>query len=245
MVESSKPVVLITGVTSAIGLQLAGIFVDAGWVVVGTARGRRQSGQLQAMPEEVQIAEMANPRDLELVVKTLWRTYGRIDGLVCNETTMLVGPIDTLDYARMNEQLVINILTPAELARLVVPLMRRQGFGVIVGVSSLVGRMGLSGYGVNAASKFGLEGLFEALAMELAVSRIRVKLVEPGAEWLGSSTPTESAAVKVAKMVYRAATDSGARLRYPMGQTRMLSYARRVLPERIFLRMIKRSVTGN
>ena len=236
---------LITGVSSDIGLATARIFVARGWIVVGTIRSRTRAAELRAIQIDLQMAEMMKPRDLERVVATAWRTYGRLDALVCCASTGLIGPIDTLDYARMNEQLVVNTLAPAELARLVVPLMRRQRYGVIVGVSGLIGRMGLPGYSVLAASKFGLEGLFESLAMELVVSRIRVKLVEPSADWAGSGSGRGMPADGVAAAIFRAATDSRPRLRYPLGQTRWLGYARWLLPERLFLRLLQRVVTGN
>jgi short-subunit dehydrogenase len=195
---------------------------------------------------------MMKSRDLERVVQMAWRTYGRIDALVCNAGYGAVGAIDTLEYAQMNEQLAVNTLAPAELIRLCVPLMRRQGYGAIIGISSVVGRTGFSGFGIYSASKFALEGLFESLSMELAVSQIRVKLVEPS----GVNTPfwddidpsvrasRGMSAEVVAAVVYRAANDSSARLRYPLGQTRWFAYLRRILPERVFLRLLRRVVTG-
>jgi len=252
MARATKPVVLITGVSSGIGLATAKLFASKGWIVVGTVRGRASTVALRALQFDLQLAEMMRPRDLERVVKTAWRTYGRIDALICNAGYGLLGPIDTLEYAQMNEQITVNTLAPAELIRHAVPLMRRQGFGAIVGISSIAGRTGISGYGLYAASKFALEGLFESLLMELAVARIRVKLVEPS----GVNTPfweraDKSVAVSrsltaetVAAVVFRAATDGSARLRYPVGQTRWLEYLRRVLPERWFLRILRRVITG-
>jgi NAD(P)-dependent dehydrogenase (short-subunit alcohol dehydrogenase family) len=199
------------------------------------------------MQIDLQLAEMVQPRDLERVVGTAWRTYGRLDAVVCNAGFGLVGAIDTMDYAAMNEQLTVNTLAPAELARLSVPLMRRQGYGVLVGVSSLIGRTGLPGYGIYAASKHGLEGLFESLAMELRVSRIRVKLVEPSVvDTLFWKQPRKGLSTDgVAAVIFRAATDMSGQLRYPLGRTRMLGYARRLLPERWYLRLLGRLVAGS
>jgi NAD(P)-dependent dehydrogenase (short-subunit alcohol dehydrogenase family) len=205
------------------------------------------------MQLDLQIAEMLRPRDLERVVHNAWRTYGRLDALVCNAGYALVAPIDTTTYAQMSEQLAVNTLAPAELIRQAVPLMRRQGYGTIVGISSLAGNTGLSGWGSYCASKYGLEGLFESLSMELAVSHIRMKLVEPSgvntAFWEGLDAVPGSnrglSAEVVAGVVFRAATDDSARLRYPLGQTRLIRLARRLLPERLFLRIMRRVVAGS
>src|SRR5476651_2696928 len=121
MVKASKPVAVITGVSSGIGLACAKLFASKGWIVVGTVRGRTRTDALRALQIDLQVAEMLRPRDLERVVQVAWRTYGRIDALVCNAGYGLVGAIDMLEYAQMNEQLAVNILAPAELISLTVP----------------------------------------------------------------------------------------------------------------------------
>ncbi|HVQ45053.1 MAG TPA: SDR family NAD(P)-dependent oxidoreductase [Candidatus Saccharimonadia bacterium] len=272
MTKAAKPVAIITGVSGGIGLATAALMAARGWIVVGTVRGRMQPAALRGHQVDLQVADMLNARDLERVVQKTWRTYGRIDALVCNAGYGLIGPIDTLEYAQMDEQLRVNTLAPAELIRHAAPLMRRQGSGVIVGVSSLVGRNGLAGYSLYSASKFGLEGLLESLAMELAVSKVRVKLVEPssvntgfwrglqrgsGRKWVnGELGPRTEASLsgesdqglsadKVAAGIVRAVEDRSGRLRYPLGQTAALALARRLLPERWFGRLLRRVVTGN
>ncbi len=254
MKKASRPVVLITGVSGGIGLATAKLFAAEGWIVVGTVRGRTRMAALRGAKIDVQVAEMLKPRDLERVVKTAWQTYGRLDAVVCNAGYGLVAPLDAVDYAQMNEQLTVNTLAPAELARQAAPLMRRQGSGVIVGVSSIAGRVGLPGYSLYVASKFGLEGLFESLAMELAPAKVRVKLVEPsrvhtgfwtgvkgGVSHFGNGMPPEA----VAKAIYRAATDAGSRLRYPLGYTRWLNYAQRLLPQQVVQQVVQRMINGH
>lgn len=260
MIKAANPVVLITGVTGGIGLATAKIFVSKGWIVVGTVRSRTRGASLGGMQIDLQLADMLKPRDLERVVLNTWRTYGRIDALVCNAGYGLIGPIDTLDYAKMNEQLTVNTLAPAELIRNVVPLMRRQGSGAIIGISSIAGRTGIPGFSMYSASKFALEGLLESLVMELDACHVRVKLVEPSGVntpfWSevdrGSSKSLEFgkahrglSAETVAKTIFRAATDTSRRLRYPLGQTRWINVAHRILPERLILRLLQRLVTGS
>ncbi len=267
MDRASKRVALITGVSGGIGLATAKIFLENGWVVVGTVRSKMRPVAFGGHKIDIQLADMLKSKDLERVVETVWRTYGRLDALICNAGYGLVGPIDSLSYAQMTEQLAVNMLAPAELIRHAVPHMRKQGSGVIVGVSSVVGRTGLAGYSLYSASKFGLEGLFESLSMELAASHIRVKLVEPSGVRTGfwkSLSHGEGAkqgqpqarlygadrmrfhlsAETVANTILKAATTETLRLRYPLGHTRSLAIARRLLPERALLGIVRRIVTG-
>lgn len=273
MIRASKPVAIITGVSGGIGQATAKLFLARGWIVIGTVRGRTRAGTTPGMQIDLQVADMLKQRDLERVVKIAWRTYGRIDALICNAGYGLIGPIDTLDYAQMNEQLTVNTLAPAELIRHATPLMRRQGSGTIIGVSSIVGRVGLAGYSLYSASKYGLEGLLESVAMELAASGVRVKLVEPSGvntpfwnglkrgnvrNWTGSelgpaieeslsssTTNRGLSAETVAMTIFRAATDGSSKLRYPLGQTRWVGVARRFFPDRLFMRVLRRIVTGS
>jgi NAD(P)-dependent dehydrogenase (short-subunit alcohol dehydrogenase family) len=262
MTRASRPVVIITGVSSGIGLATAKQFIGQGWIVVGTVRGRGKGAALRGWQIDLQIADMLKPRDLERVVQTAWRTYGRIDALVCNAGYGVSGPADTLTYAQMDEIMTVNALAPAELVRQVLPLMRRQRAGVIVGMSSVVGLTGFGNFGMYAASKFGLEGLFESLALELAESPVRVKLVEPSSvntpfwstlkhgtsrAWTEAErhmAPAHSFArglppEDIAKAIWRAANDHSRKLRYPVGRTRWVMLAKRVLPEQLYLRVLR------
>ena len=259
MLNSSSKVVVITGVSGGIGLATARLFYDQGWIVVGTVRSPKKIPGIDIQP-----AEMTKPQDLTRLIAHVTRTYGRLDALVCNAGYGLIGPLDTLSYAQMRDQLAVNVLAPAELTRLALPLLT-QSSGVAVAVSSIVGRTGLPGYSLYAASKHALEGLYESLSLEYAGRGVRFKLIEPsgvntgfwsglkrgnGRSWdnaeLGrSGTETVRAdhgltADQVAASVFRAATDQTERLRYPLGQTASLMIAKRFLPEAIIRRILIR-----
>jgi NAD(P)-dependent dehydrogenase (short-subunit alcohol dehydrogenase family) len=262
----NKPVVLITGVSSGIGLATAKLFAAKGWAVVGTVRQQGQMGALRSQRFDLQPAEMTRPGDLDRLVATTWQRYRRIDVVICNAGYGLIGPIDTLGYSQMREQLAVNVLAPAELVRHVVPYMRQQGRGVIVGVSSIAGVVGVPGFGIYSASKFGLEGLFESLSLELAPAGITMKLIEPGPvgntgfwtrlrrgagrKWhedeLGSHmtgrTGKAVTADKVAAVIFSASLDRKARLRYPVGISRAAGVAKRFLPESIYRRLVRRAI---
>lgn len=266
MVKSNKPVVLITGVSSGIGLAAATLLSQNGWIVVGTVRDNK-SQSLSGLSVDIQIAEMNNPDDLKRIMNQLEKSYGRLDALVCNAGYALVGPLDSLSYDQIRDQFLTNTIAPAELSRLALPIMKQQGKGNIVFVSSIVGRIGLPGYSMYSSSKWALEGLAESLVTELSQTSIRVKLIEPsgvntafwtslrrgsGRKWdnneLGrvgeeADRPNHGLSPeRVALEIYRAVTDTRPKLHYPLGQTRLVVLAKRWLPERMFLYAIKRTM---
>jgi short-subunit dehydrogenase len=201
---------------------------------------------------------MLKATDIERVVKTTRRTYGRLDAIVPCAGYGMLGPAEAFNYAQTDELMAVNVVAPAELVRQALPIMLAQGRGVIVGLSSISGRSGFPGYSLYTASKFGLEGLFEALYLELENTPVRVKLVEPSsvntAFWQvlkrsgGRGKKDRLFAIPTAKdklnpeqvaaAVYAAVTDGKHRLRYPVGLTNWVNAGRRVLPERLYLKLV-------
>ncbi|MEO7617753.1 MAG: SDR family NAD(P)-dependent oxidoreductase [Candidatus Saccharibacteria bacterium] len=265
MVKSNKKVVLITGISSGIGLAAAQLFSSRDWIVVGTVRGKNTKA-LEGMSIDIQEAEMNKPEDLRRIMSQLIASYGRLDALVCNAGYALIGPIDTLDYDQIRDQYLTNTVAPAELTRLAIPMMKAQAGGSIVYVSSIVGRTGLAGFGMYSSSKWALEGLAESLAAELYETNIRIKLIEPsgvntafwtslkrgkGRDWkndelgrIGGEVDRTSHGLtsdKVAEAIYIAATDGSTKLRYPLGQTRLVGVGRRLLPDRLFRSIVRRA----
>jgi short-subunit dehydrogenase len=260
----SKPVVIITGVSRGIGLATAQLFTASGWMVVGTVRDKKYPIELSMSSVDVQMAEMSEPKDLERVVKKTFRTYGRIDAVVANAGYGLLGAHETLTHDQIMEQLVVNTVAVSDLVREVTPIMRSSGKGVIIGVSSVAGRIGIPGYSAYNASKFAVEGLFEALSYELRDAGILVKLVEPSTvktDFWGPSAHfskkvkdywTQRAlkhakglnhglsSTNVAKVIFRAATDGKVKLHYPIGLTWWGVLAKRVLPDRVFRAVVRR-----
>lgn len=265
MTKSTKKVVLITGVSSGIGLSAAQIFHDKGWIVVGTVRGNNTKS-LAGMSIDIQEAEMTKPEDLKRVMELLHASYGRLDALICNAGYALIGPVDALDYTQIRDQYLTNTVAPAELTRLAMPIMKKQGGGAIVYVSSIVGRIGLAGFAMYSSSKWALEGLAESLSVELSDENIRIKLVEPSGvntafwsslkrgksrDWdnkelgrIGAESGRSNhglSSEKVAETIFVAATDNSLRLRYPLGQTKMVALAKRIVPDTLFRKILRRA----
>jgi NAD(P)-dependent dehydrogenase (short-subunit alcohol dehydrogenase family) len=267
MTEKSKPVALITDVGTSAGSLVAKQFIAKGWLVIGII-GSGQRSRVRSKALDVQPAEMTRSGDLERVIHSVVKRYRRIDVVVFNGGYSLVGPIDGLTYSQMREQLSVNVLAVAEITRLLVPVMARQGDGTIVSVANLFDRVALPGYSLYSASKYATQGLFESLHHELARFGIRVKIVDPGRisqvnqlklvkgtarKWsdrelgprfgLMNLPPgrTEQEA-KEAVRIYRVATDKKRRLRYGPNRQRWASFCKKVLPERLYHRLIERTM---
>ena len=107
--------------------------------------------------------------------------FGRIDVLVNNAGHGSVGAVEELDLVDLRALMDVMFFGAVAVTKAVLPLMRAQGSGAIVQISSMGGQLSMPGFGAYCAAKFALEGLSEALAAEVAPLGIRLLIVEPGA----------------------------------------------------------------
>lgn len=184
--REGAPVVVITGAGRGIGRATAEAFAGDGHVVVlaelAPALGRRSREHLARRGHRAVFVrtDVADPRSVELAVRTVVRRFGRIDCLVNNAGVLHVGPLADLPVAKLRRILDVNLAGPLLAARAVLPVMLRQRSGAIVNVASQLGRSGAADYVAYCASKFGVVGFTEALAEELAGTGVRVWAVCPG-----------------------------------------------------------------
>src|SRR5215469_2974497 len=174
-------VVLVTGASSGIGAATAMRLAAGGARLVVTGRNEERlrdvAARTRATPVAVDLAEPGGP---ELLVEKALAAEGRVDVLVCNAGAGWAGPIGALPPTKASELVSLNLLAPAQLARLLAPGMAERGSGRLVFVSSIAGVTGVRNEAVYAATKAGLNCLAESLAYELAHTGVGVSLVLPG-----------------------------------------------------------------
>lgn len=171
---------LVTGCTSGIGEATARRFLGAGFAVYATGRGASRLEGLRAAGAVTDDLDVDREEDIERVVSRIEQERGRLDVLVNNAGWPQVGAIADLDRETLRRQFETNVFGPISLARRATPIMRRQGRGVIVNVSSVAGRISVPLLGAYCASKFALEAVSDAMRTEEARFGVRVVLVEPG-----------------------------------------------------------------
>lgn len=207
-----------------------------------------------------------NVRDDASVTRSVERIVaeaGRLDAVVNNAGFGIGGAVEDTSAAEALDLFQTNFFGALRVCRAVLPYMRAQGAGTVVNVSSIGGRIGLPFQGLYSASKFALEGLTEALRMEVKPLGIRVVLVEPGdtrTPFTAHRRRTKGASdayrerferalaqaerdeatgadpAVVARLVLRVVRDPNPRLRYTVGNPfqRLAVCLRGVLPGRLF-----------
>lgn len=173
--------VLITGCSSGIGRCLARGLRERGHRVFATAR---QAADVEALAKE---GFESFPLDLDssgsiraTVEAVLARTQGRLYALVNNGAYGQPGAVEDLSRATLRAQFETNVFGTQELTNLVIPVMRAQGEGRIIQMSSILGIVCLAYRGAYNATKFALEALSDTLRLELRDTNIYVSIIEPG-----------------------------------------------------------------
>jgi NAD(P)-dependent dehydrogenase (short-subunit alcohol dehydrogenase family) len=179
---------LVTGAASGLGYHLTTQLLARGDRVMATDL---RPGPLSALshryPDRLSIAtlDVASVAAIRAVTADAFSSLGRIDVIVSNAGFGLLGAAEELSDEQLHRQIDVNLIGGIQLARTVVPYLRAQGGGHIIQVSSSGGQVPDPGMSVYNATKFGLEGFYESLAIEVAPFGIEVTLIEPG----GARTP--------------------------------------------------------
>ncbi len=117
---------------------------------------------------------------VQAAIENLLEKTGRLDGVVNNAGFALMGSVEDTSIEEAKAQMETNFFGVLRVCRAVLPVMRKQGSGHIINISSLAGALGLPFSGLYSASKFALEGMTESLRLELRPFGVRVVLIEPG-----------------------------------------------------------------
>jgi NAD(P)-dependent dehydrogenase (short-subunit alcohol dehydrogenase family) len=168
-------VALITGASAGIGLATADRLQRRGWSVVGASRRGTASGGWTPL-----VMDVDDDDSVRTGVEKVVAERGRLDAVVANAGWGLAGPVEQTPIDQAKRLVETNFWGAVRVVQAALPVMRHQGGGRVVLVSSLGGLIALPFEAFYSASKFAMEGYAEALAYEVAPFGIEVTLVEPG-----------------------------------------------------------------
>ena len=177
---ANKPV-LISGCSTGIGHYVAMQLHRRGYKVFASARKQRD---VQALKDAGLEAYLMDLRDSDSIRETVKRVMSQTDGklyaLFNNAGYAQPGAVEDLSREHLRLQFETNLFGAMELTNMVIPTMRKQGYGRIIQNSSILGFVSPPFRGAYNASKFALEGLTDAMRLELRGSGIFVSLIQPG-----------------------------------------------------------------
>ncbi|QAY95483.1 short-chain dehydrogenase/reductase [Methylovirgula ligni] len=260
--------ILITGASSGIGRATALYFAAKGWNVAATMRDPLKADLALKHPQISLFAlDVTNEGSIAQALTESLTRYKKIDVLLNNAGYPLFGPIEAVDDRQIQQQFATNVFGLVSVTQQILPVMRKAGEGLIINVSSVVGRMALPYAASYIATKFAVEGLSESMRYELEPFHIRVKLIEPGSVNTEFGTGSMQTAVSdpyrasvtkflalfakinakasepeaIAEVIYRAANDASNRLRY-LAKPGLFFWLNRLLPDFVWRRMLVKAM---
>jgi NAD(P)-dependent dehydrogenase (short-subunit alcohol dehydrogenase family) len=179
---------LITGASSGFGLLTSVTLAKRGWRVLATMRDLNRRENLEAAARNAGVLEQIEFHALDIkkseqiaaIADLIAKRGEPLHALVNNAGFALPGFAEDVTDTELREQFDTNFFGSVAVTRALLPQMRKQGFGHVLMISSISGRLGFPGVSSYAASKFALEGWTETLRYEMKPIGIHVVLVEPG-----------------------------------------------------------------
>ncbi|AHE68073.1 SDR family NAD(P)-dependent oxidoreductase [Legionella oakridgensis] len=174
-------IVFITGCSSGIGCAAALALSKRGHKVIASCRKDDDVKALLDLKLDVIQMDMNDSQSITTGFKhLLTKTEGRLDVLINNAGYGQAGALEDLDRTTLRRQFETNVFGLMELTRLAIPVMRQQGQGRIINLSSVLGIISLPFRGAYNASKYAVEGISDTLRLELKPSGIAVICIQPG-----------------------------------------------------------------
>ena len=184
MTNETSRVWFITGASTGFGRKLAEAVLAKGDRVVATARKQETVADLERQNPSRARAVRLDVTDLAQVkasVQAAIDAFGRIDVLVNNAGYGLFGAVEEVSDAQIRQQFETNLFGLLNVTRAVLPLLREQGSGHILNVTSMGGQVSFPISGIYHGSKYAVEGISESLAKEVAPFGVKITIIEPGA----------------------------------------------------------------
>ena len=183
---SESRVAVVTGSSSGIGFEISLILARHGFNTYATMRDLQKSSTLRSIADKEKIPlkcvqlDVTNDMSVKQAIETIVNEANKIDILVNNAGYGLSGAFEDLLINEIKVQFDTNYFGLIRATQAVLPIMRNQSAGIIVNISSGLGRFGIATSSAYASSKFAIEGLTESISYELEPFGIRTILVEPG-----------------------------------------------------------------
>lgn len=256
-----KKTILITGTSSGIGKATVVYFAARGWNVAATMRKPEKETELNQIPGvKLYALDVLDESSIRTAIESTIRDFGGLDVIVNNAGYGAVGIFEAASQEQIRRQFDTNVFGVMNVIREVLPYFREKKNGTIINITSMGGRITFPIYSVYHGTKWALEGFAESLQYELRPFNIRVKNVEPGAiktdfydrsmdlfrkegltaydryqqvAYVNSQKAGERAPGPeiVAATIFKAANDSGFKLRYPASfMSKALLVLRGMLP---------------
>ena len=183
--ELAGKIVVVTGASMGIGEAIAKTFADHGASVVMLSRdaGRVEAARARVGHGERTLAMACDVRHREEIDRAIGLTlhhFQRIDVWVNNAGHGLLDSVAQMEMAACREMFETNLFGAVAAMQAVIPVMRGQGAGTIINISSVAGHIPVPFHAAYSATKFAIVGLTEALRMAVFGTGIRVSLVMPG-----------------------------------------------------------------
>lgn len=177
---------LVTGCSSGIGYTTCLLLARNNFKTYGSVRDLSKAKKIQEvidkekLPLKIIPLDVNDPEAISKAIRDILYDSGKIDVLINNAGYGMFGPIEDITIEDVKLQFETNFFGIIRLIKAIVPIMRKQGYGTIVNISSMVGRFGVPLNSAYVSSKFAIEGLSESISYELAEFGIKVIVVEPG-----------------------------------------------------------------
>ena len=181
-----EKVALVTGSSSGIGYETSLSLAREGYFTYATMRDLKKEKAIKKIAEEENLPlkvielDVDNENSVQNAVKTIIDEKQRIDVLVNNAGWGIWGTAEDVSIEEFRAQFETNFFSVVRMIQKVAPIMRKQGTGGIVNISSIAGRIGFPVSTAYISSKFAIEGLSESLRYELGPFGVDVIIIEPG-----------------------------------------------------------------
>ncbi|MCW8407540.1 SDR family NAD(P)-dependent oxidoreductase [Legionella sp. PATHC035] len=174
-------IILITGCSSGIGFDAVFALKKRGHRVIGSCRKKEDVQKLLDMGIEAVLLDVSDSSSIQSAFnEVLVLTKGRLDVLINNAGYGQAGALEDISRDVLRAQFETNVFGLVELTNLAIPVMRQQGYGRIINLSSILGVISMPFRGAYNASKYAVEGISDTLRLELKSSGIDVITIEPG-----------------------------------------------------------------